>query len=182
MSFIEEMFVSQIFVFARQPRCSSFSLHFEKLGDGVGDTPVLYHDYYQKVCPPKYTMNSNGDCDHLDPNENCKAFCQVRTNFRYGLEAPWGAYCEGAGDCTLTETHTQTITWTWTAHLDVIAALNLGISGGYSDAEADARALAHTKKLVDGQCGYFTWVPIVKQAWSVHRPSLSNQMEMLMMI
>ncbi|KAJ5761345.1 hypothetical protein N7533_003384 [Penicillium manginii] len=34
---------------------------------------------------------------------------------------------------------------------------------GYSDAEATARALAHTKTLKDGQCGYFTWVPIIKE-------------------
>jgi hypothetical protein len=38
---------------------------------------------------------------------------------------------------------------------------------GYSDAEATARALAHTKTLKDGQCGYFTWVPIIKEKWYV---------------
>jgi len=39
---------------------------------------------------------------------------------------------------------------------------NLGISGGFSYADANANARAYTVNLKDGECGYFTIVPVFK--------------------
>lgn len=135
--------------------------------DGINATPILYHEYRGDVCPPKNVMDKDGNCPGQDWYDNgCASYCQVRTTFTYRTEAPIGnSYCHGPFTCTITDTQTTTITKTVNLNLAWTKGFNLGISGGFSYADAEAKARAYTVKLEDGQCGYFTIVPVFKDVW-----------------
>ncbi|PKS11137.1 hypothetical protein jhhlp_002898 [Lomentospora prolificans] len=139
--------------------------------DGVDASPELYHEYRTDVCPPRNRLDSDGSCPFEDGIDGpslkdlrCAKYCEIRTNFFWGREQPFAnTYCHGPLSCTITETKTRTVTWNVGGSLStkVHDALTLGISGSYSQAEADAWARAFSIKLEEGQCGYFTFVPII---------------------
>ncbi|PLN85513.1 hypothetical protein BDW42DRAFT_160637 [Aspergillus taichungensis] len=133
--------------------------------DGVNATPVLYHEYRGDKCKPKYTMNKDGVCNHAHwPENKCAAYCQVRTNFFYGQERPFpNTYCHGPESCTITATHTVTVGWSITISPQIQNAMKVGVSGGFSGSSGDAFARSYSVKLESGQCGYFTFVPVVKE-------------------
>lgn len=135
--------------------------------NGIGDTPELYHQYLSKACPPKYTMTSKGVCKDMWPWNSCTAFCQVRTSFTYGREQPFNVACTGPLTCTITTQDTTSYTLNLNGNLGYkfSEALNAGISGGFSVGTTHAFSQAHQIKLNDNECGYFTWVPVVKNVW-----------------
>ncbi|KAL4926736.1 uncharacterized protein BDV17DRAFT_268993 [Aspergillus undulatus] len=132
--------------------------------DGVNASPVLYHEYREQ-CPPKYTQNEKQECDHCSWQVNdCAAFCQVRTNFIYGVEQPFAnTYCHGPQTCVISETHTRTVGLSLSISPQLQKALAVGITGGFTMSSADAFARTHSVNLPMGQCGYFTFVPVLKE-------------------
>ena len=135
--------------------------------DGLNASPILYHQYDTGDCPPRYTLKEDGTCPYQNNLENdCAAFCEIRTNFQYSREQPFAnTYCHGPMTCTVTSTHTRTVTWSSTLTPKFIEGMNIGVSGGYNDQTADAVARAFQVKLEIGECGYFTFVPITKTSW-----------------
>src|SRR2546429_8008708 len=79
--------------------------------DGINATPVLYHEYREDICPPKYSIASDGSCPYTNHLENdCAAFYQVRTNFVYGTEQPFvNTFCHGPETCAISQTYTRTV-------------------------------------------------------------------------
>lgn len=156
--------------------------------DGVNAEPVLYKEYREADCPAKYKYDSNGHCSGYHNIFNaCQQFCQVRkytlrkpsthyvslslthitgTNFVYAQEVPFAnTYCHGPLTCTVTSTHTETVTINVGVNAKFLEAYGLGVSGGLSKATANAVARAFQVKLENGECGYFTFVPIRKDVW-----------------
>ena len=135
--------------------------------DGINAEPALYHQYGTDVCPPKYSLKDDGSCPYMNHIENdCAAFCEIRTQFQYGQEQPFAnTYCHGPLTCSITSTHTRTVSWTVTITPKFLEGIKIGTSGGYSETTADAVARAFSVKLDEGSCGYFTFVPITKTAW-----------------
>lgn len=90
------------------------------------------------------------------------------TTFKYVTEVPFpNTYCHGPFTCTITSTSSSTFTYTGGANFgtDVLSALKVGISGGFSQARQTAFARAFSIKLNDNECGYFTFVPVAKDVW-----------------
>jgi hypothetical protein len=135
--------------------------------DGVNATPVLYTEYHDDSCPPRNVLNADGSCPGQDYYQNeCYSFCQIRTTFSYRTEIPIAnTYCHGPFTCTVTDTVTKTVTKSANVNLKFVEAYGLGISGGFSYADAEARARAYSVKLDEGNCGYFTIVPVWKEVW-----------------
>ncbi|TVY31265.1 hypothetical protein LOCC1_G008877 [Lachnellula occidentalis] len=132
--------------------------------DGVNAEPVLYHEYGTDKCPPKYKLEHDR-CYH-NPNTSwkCEQFCQLATTFVYGQEQPFAnAYCHGPQTCTISSTETRTITWNFSFNPKFLEAYQVGITGGFSVAKAEAFARAFSIKMENGQCGYFTFVPVIKK-------------------
>lgn len=157
--------------------------------------PVLYHQYGQEDCPAIHTIGSDGKCLGYNSTSNgCTAFCQVReyflsfiahhtilprahwadtgfsvtkgTNFYYTTEVPFpNTYCHGPFACTLTQTQQVAITWSAQLSGKFLEAFGAGVSGGWSQATVTAQAKSYQIKLDQGQCGYFTFVPIAKGVW-----------------
>jgi hypothetical protein len=62
-------------------------------------------------------------------------------------------------------TDTVTISIGAQVNLKFLEALKFGVTGSYTNAKATAVAKAYQIKLDRGQCGYFTFVPVVKEIW-----------------
>lgn len=147
--------------------------------DGINATPVLYQDYWPDSCPPINTMNSDGTCPGQNYDTYCASvclysraclapmivltleqFCQVRTYFTYGQEAPVeNSYCRSALTCTITDTVTKTITGSASANANWEWGFKMGITAGISRADATAHARAFSRPS-NGGCGYFSIVPV----------------------
>ncbi|KAI0803524.1 hypothetical protein GGR55DRAFT_700080 [Xylaria sp. FL0064] len=136
--------------------------------DGVNASPVLYHEYHEDACPAihKFDPEKPGQCEGADDWQNvCRTFCQVRTEFVYGQESPFvGTYCHGPFTCSISTSDTTTITYMGNIDVngELFNALKFGVTGGYSQASAQAVARSFSLQLDQGQCGYFTFVPVKK--------------------
>ena len=60
--------------------------------------------------------------------------------------------------CTVTDTVTKTVTWNVNIDPKLLNGLEIVITGGYSNANANAHAVARSIKLDNNKCGYFTLV------------------------
>ena len=88
------------------------------------------------------------------------------TTFYYATEVPYpNMYCHGPLTCTLTESQTTTVTWSTSLSPKFLDALKVGVTGTFSHATANSKARSFQIKLEQGQCGYFTFVPIAKSIW-----------------
>ena len=141
--------------------------------------PVLYKEYGSDSCPPKYTMKEDGSCPTQKQHpsfwggNSCAGYCEVRTSYRYGRESIFLAnpYCHGYGQkgasCTITDTKTTTaaVTFSVPATVKFTDALSVGITGGYTQTWSQAFAQAKSITLSEGECGYWTFLPIIKDTW-----------------
>lgn len=137
---------------------------------GTGAMPTLYRDYLNDVCPPKNEVNSHGICDNIEAENFCVAYCQQSTRFVYGQEFPLGAWCEGP--CEISNLAKE-MTWSFD-DIDMWStfekAMNAGVSGGWQStitANVGPEGLSIASPLDEGQCGYWSWVPIKRTVWSV---------------
>lgn len=57
----------------------------------VAGIPELYTEYLNDACPPKYHLENDGKAcsDYLNYQNDCGAYCELRTNFFYGPEQPF---------------------------------------------------------------------------------------------
>jgi hypothetical protein len=130
-----------------------------------GGTPILYKEYHADLCPPTNSMDSDGLCPATFANY-CKAYCEVRTTFTYGVEQPLdNPYCHGPLTCSVGTNKATTYTWTGSVNPSWLDALGLGITGGYSSATMTTDVRSTSVNLGDGQCGYFSFLPILHDSW-----------------
>ena len=147
--------------------------------DGIDASPILYSPYGDSSCPPENTPYANGSCP-MDtsvvhswaPGFDCTGFCQSQTTFTYATEEIFeNSYCHGPETCTISQTTTRGVTWSFTFGTTIsgslIKGVTQGISGGFTVASQKtvAHARADSIKLDFNQCGYFTFLPIVKTSW-----------------
>lgn len=130
--------------------------------------PALYKEYRSDICPAKYQMDDKGNCgpEYNKKDFRCVSFCEVRQEFTYEEEQPVpNTYCHGPLTCLVSET--TTTTWTYDGHVNVgwSQGLQAGITGGLSYASATTTTRTTSVVLKDGECGYFTFLPIVHHSW-----------------
>ena len=128
-----------------------------------GQIPILYtKEYRAEDCPPAIVMNKDGSCPIKV--SACASYCEVHQNFYYGQEVPLdNGFCHGPLTCTITSTNTKTYTYNGGANVGATIAkvFNIGVTGGYSSAEAITDTRTTSINLQQNQCGYFTFLPIL---------------------
>ena len=160
----------------------SISQSFDKRNacDWIDAEPLLYHEYGTDACPPIVALNKDGSCPVRSYRERglfhstgCAGFCEIRTTYYYGRESIFLAnpYCHGYGEkaatCSISETQTTTASLSFNVPVSVkyTDALSFGITGGYSQTWSQAIAQSKSISLSQGECGYWTFLPIVKETW-----------------
>ncbi len=134
-----------------------------------GGTPILYNEYHSDLCPPAISMDGNGDCP-ADPKKQCISYCEVRQTFTYDVEQPIdNGYCHGPLTCTVGSNKAKTYTYNYSVNNKWLDALGFGITGGYSSADALTDVRSTSVKLDPGNCGYFTFLPILHHSWYILR-------------
>ena len=117
-----------------------------------GCTPILHKEYHADLCPPANSMGSTGIGPATFAN-NCKAYCEVRTTFTYGVEQPLdNPYCHGPLTCSVGTNKATTYNWTGSVNPSWLSALGLGITGGYSSATMTTDVRSTSVNLGEGQC------------------------------
>ena len=131
-----------------------------------GGTPILYtKEYRADLCPPPNTMDADGNCP-ANFKKNCIAYCEVRQSFTYAQEEPLdNPYCHGPLTCTVGTNRAKQYTTKWDINNKWLEALGLGITGGWSNAETTTDVRTTSVKLEEGECGYFTFLPILHHSW-----------------
>lgn len=78
-------------------------------------------------------------------------------------------YCHGPMTCGITDT--QTTAWAFAISFPLsnkfTADFTAGVSGGITYTSTTARAVTKSVVLKEKECGYFTWIPILKESWLV---------------
>lgn len=137
--------------------------------------PILYDKQYgPDLCPPALTLNGDGSCpvnfDH------CASYCETRQNFYYREEVPLDQpYCHGPLTCSISSSKATSYTYTGTiAAPQWFSALYAGITGGYGVSVTTTDVRTTSVSLQPNQCGYFTFLPIMHDSWSVAPPLLPS--------
>ncbi|KEF57965.1 uncharacterized protein A1O9_05887 [Exophiala aquamarina CBS 119918] len=139
--------------------------------DWVGATPVLYHQYDGKSCPPpRHLQENNVDCEWRvvpDDHYSCDSFCQMRTNFFYTMETPIfsNPYCYGPVICSVGAN--DHIFYNGKLHLGASVesgTLDDGVSGGWLGLrQGNTVSQPLFVSLGPNECGYFAFLPIVRE-------------------
>ncbi|CAJ2512214.1 Uu.00g052290.m01.CDS01 [Anthostomella pinea] len=109
--------------------------------------------------------SDDGTCPNYrdEPMDGCAAFCQVRTVYYYIQESPFArSSCQYPLNCEISESYTTSTGWSTSVSAKMGKAYKVGISGGYSYSQGQARGRNYKIELTSGQCGYFTFVGIMK--------------------
>ncbi|KAG8525697.1 uncharacterized protein KY384_000457 [Bacidia gigantensis] len=130
-----------------------------------GHVPILYDkEYGTGDCPPKYTLQGDGSCPVKVSEGPCISYCEIRQNFYYGEEVPLdNGFCHGPLTCSIADAKTKTYTWNIGGSItaSIKSVLNIGVTGGFSDATTTTQTRTTSVNLKDKQCGYFTYLPIL---------------------
>ncbi|KAI1074066.1 hypothetical protein F5B20DRAFT_565097 [Whalleya microplaca] len=138
--------------------------------DGKNAEPILYHEYGNKQCPPHWHFAKDGHCElpatkigGFFGHKVCQSYCEVRTSYHYGQEVIFvsNPYCHGPMTCSISESASTSWSYTFKAP-KVVDILTKGITGGISYSNSHAKAQSKSVNLMDGECGYFTFLPILK--------------------
>ena len=172
--------LKHLFLFVTAVASSPFQI-FDKRNacDWKDAEPVLYHEYGTDACPPRVALNEDGSCPvrsykpGLFQPSGCAGFCENRTTYSYGRESIFLAnpYCHGYGQkaatCSISETQTTTASLSFSvpATVKFTDTLSAGVSGGYTRTWSHAIAQTKSISLGEGECGYWTFLPIVKETW-----------------
>ncbi|KAJ9607845.1 hypothetical protein H2200_007924 [Cladophialophora chaetospira] len=136
--------------------------------------PVLYHEYGNDVCPPKWHLKDSGDCeDHVEgwflDKQECSTYCEMKTTFYWGQEQPYVAVppCKGTGSFSISESTHQG--YVLKAKINVGAGkcakiINGGITVGVGGKDGISQSWKKTVSLKENQCGYFTFIPIFRDS------------------
>ena len=135
--------------------------------DWAGTSPSIGHQYFGDSCPAKFAIASNGvDCeDNALDLVSCASFCQIRTTFSYGPEQPYTRVplCRDGRPCQLSDTdHTIVGFNSLTNNNFKYTAIDSGVSGGWNTQNGTSRAYNASKQLASGECGYWTFIPVLK--------------------
>lgn len=132
--------------------------------DGVGAVPKLYHEYREDECPaPSHLVDPNGICETAKQFPECIGFCQVRTNFFYATESPFPRTdCHYPLKCSLSTSASTSWSWSFSPSIKIFKAIKIGISGSYSRSGGSTEGHSWEFEPNPGECGYFTFVPIMK--------------------
>lgn len=136
-----------------------------------GGTPILYQNYSTVQCPPAYVLLADGSCpvNFNGLGTSCISYCEVWQYFTYDEEKPVvnNPYCYGPLTCTVTTSKAFTYTYNVGISISVglSQALTAGITGGLSYASATTQLQSTSVNLAEGQCGYFTFLPILHTSW-----------------
>lgn len=130
---------------------------------------TLYEDYSEPLCPAPKHLDDQGACeDSGDPRQDCSSFCQLTTTYVWARESPFfRSECHYPMRCELRET--DSTEWSVDGYISgspqFQKAIDAGITGGIGS--SSGRAIGHSWfiKPAPGECGYFTWVPVVKRTW-----------------
>ena len=135
----------------------------------VGGTPQLYKDYFGDSCPPVNVMNKDGSCpmDATNPFLRCGSYCEVKQTFFYDQEKPVvnNPYCHGPLTCTVSQSEAFTYTWTANINVGFSKYITAAITGGYNSADAITNLQSTAVTLKFGECGYFTFLPLLHYSW-----------------
>lgn len=133
-----------------------------------GGNPILYDkEYHSDLCPPANVMNADGSCP--TQFQDCTSYCEVRQTFTYAQEVPLDQpYCHGPLTCSISSNKATSYTYTGSISArNWLRALGLGITGGYSTSTTTTDVRTTSVELAQGQCGYFTFLPIMHDSWYV---------------
>ena len=157
--------LSSVYFIRATPLPPQKSSHISTHECSPGGTPNLYQEYHADLCPPTNTMDSNGDCTATFANY-CQAYCEVRTTFTCGVEQPLdNLCCHGPLTCSVASNEATAYIWTGSVNPNWLSALGLGITGGYSSQTTTTDVRTTSVNLPDGQCGCFTFLPILHDSW-----------------
>ncbi|GKT45416.1 uncharacterized protein ColSpa_05597 [Colletotrichum spaethianum] len=137
---------------------------------------TLYHVYGPDDCPPKYQFlpfaEGNGQLDTCEgwnkgwyTDNGCTTFCETSTRFEWAQEVPFShSECHYPIKCGMTKTESVSSGWNVgvSAKIQFWKALKIGVTGGWHHSWGTARAKKWDVDLKEGQCGYFTFVPVKK--------------------
>ncbi|KAK1988860.1 hypothetical protein LZ30DRAFT_683583 [Colletotrichum cereale] len=141
------------------------------------DRPAkLYEVYGVDECPPNYRflplekgMGFADTCEEWNTYfyflTQCTTFCQTTTRFEWAQEVPYPhSECHFPIQCGLSESDSTTTGWSGglSTKVQPMKALKIGITGGWSYSYGDAEGKKFDVQLTEGQCGYFTFVPVKK--------------------
>ncbi|KAF6810609.1 hypothetical protein CMUS01_13429 [Colletotrichum musicola] len=134
--------------------------------EGKEHAARLYRQYVENDCPAKFRMNPDGSCQGWENYENeCASFCQIRTYFEWASEVPFpNSACRGPSSCSVSEKDTTNVGWAISLTGREGKAARVGVSGGLKGHWGTSPGRSKKVDLRDGQCGYFTWVPVRKVA------------------
>ena len=145
------------------------SLHKRASPCEPGGTPIVNKDYFADLCPPAISMNGDGTCpvDGGSFANGCDSYCEVKQTFFYDQEKPVvnNPYCHGPNTCTITTTKAFTYTYSASFNTAWTKAFTAGITGGFSYADTTTQLQSVSVNLAEGQCGYFTFLPLLHNSW-----------------
>lgn len=67
--------------------------------------------------------------------------------------------------CSISESSSTSYSYGVSISSKVGKALKVGVSGSFSYGTSTAYGRSWSSQPEPGQCGYFTWVPIIKNVW-----------------
>jgi hypothetical protein len=165
-------FLAPSIVLRHQPESETLFLARRNPCDGL-DYPqiAMYEDYTEPLCPAPKHLDHQGACDGFrDPQQDCSSFCQLTTTYVWARESPlFRSECHYPMRCEPRET--DSTEWFVDGYISGNAqfqkAIDAGITGGIGS--SSGRAIGHSWSVTPapGECGYFTWVPVVKRTWWV---------------
>ncbi|KAH8783219.1 hypothetical protein F5883DRAFT_637477 [Diaporthe sp. PMI_573] len=136
----------------------------------------MYEDYTEPLCPAPKHLDHQGACDgSRDTQQDCSSFCQLTTTYVWASESPlFRSECHYPMRCEPRET--DSTEWFVDGYISGNAqfqkAIDAGITGGIGS--SSGRAIGHSWSVTPapGECGYFTWVPVVKRTCGIVTSSL----------
>ncbi|KAK8086785.1 hypothetical protein PG994_001759 [Apiospora phragmitis] len=145
-------------------------LAFANPCDGVGATPVFYHEYLGDVCPPPFPLNPDGSCSQwANYAYDCISYCQINTTFDWATESPFPVLSVIIQPSAISARASQLAgmksfeaSWSFGFSPKVGKAIKLGVSGGYSQSYGTSQGRSWSFDPKEGECGYFTFVPARK--------------------
>ncbi|KAH7364762.1 hypothetical protein BKA65DRAFT_473075 [Rhexocercosporidium sp. MPI-PUGE-AT-0058] len=136
------------------------------------ESTELYKDIFD--CEKKSYLRPDGHCGGsmpgVDEDGACTAYCEIRVNYSYGQEVPYGGSECAAKECKIAKGTSSTVTTTWEINANIgievskgalLGAFNLGASYSFSTSASTSLDIERSEELEEGECGYWTWVPIL---------------------